>query len=414
MIGAHPDDEDTELLTVLVRGMGAETAYLSLNRGEGGQNLIGPELGEALGLDPHRGAAGGPPPRRRAAVLHPGLRFRLLEDARRDLGALAPRHGSQGRRADRAPVPPAGHRLGIQRHAARRPRPASGGRVGGDGGVSGGGGFDPVSRARERGGARALDPAQALPQHAVRHRRDHHGLSRAARSIAPAGLSYHQIAMAGRSLHRSQDMGQLQTLGPSRVRLALVEDRTGARCRRLVRRARHRCHPAPDPSRAPADADAASLLALRRAWAAAGVPADELAHLDRATFAAVGRRVRRARATTTASSPDSGSRWCSSAGTRATPPTPSGLRLRVAAGVAADSGAATPAARARRAGRPPGDRRASGTTRRSRRPTSGSAPASRRCMTGAPPRPPCGASPSARRSSRRISCSTAPRWRAVR
>src|SRR3954469_9130098 len=50
MIGAHPDDEDTELLTVLVRGLGAEAAYLSLNRGEGGQNLIGPELGEALGL----------------------------------------------------------------------------------------------------------------------------------------------------------------------------------------------------------------------------------------------------------------------------------------------------------------------------------------------------------------------------
>src|SRR4051812_37885869 len=50
VIGAHPDDEDTELLTVLVRGTGAEAAYLSLNRGEGGQNLIGPELGEALGL----------------------------------------------------------------------------------------------------------------------------------------------------------------------------------------------------------------------------------------------------------------------------------------------------------------------------------------------------------------------------
>ena len=50
MIGAHPDDEDTELLTVLVRGQGAETAYLSLNRGEGGQNLIGAELGQALGL----------------------------------------------------------------------------------------------------------------------------------------------------------------------------------------------------------------------------------------------------------------------------------------------------------------------------------------------------------------------------
>jgi LmbE family N-acetylglucosaminyl deacetylase len=50
VIGAHPDDEDTELLTVLVRGMGAEAAYLALNRGEGGQNLIGSELGETLGL----------------------------------------------------------------------------------------------------------------------------------------------------------------------------------------------------------------------------------------------------------------------------------------------------------------------------------------------------------------------------
>ncbi len=41
------------------------------------------------------------------------------------------------------------------------------------------------------------------------------------------GKSFHQIAMAGRSLHRSQDMGQLQGIGPSQVRLALVEDRTG-------------------------------------------------------------------------------------------------------------------------------------------------------------------------------------------
>ena len=33
VIGAHPDDEDTELLTILTRGEGAEAAYLSLNRG---------------------------------------------------------------------------------------------------------------------------------------------------------------------------------------------------------------------------------------------------------------------------------------------------------------------------------------------------------------------------------------------
>ena len=50
MIAAHPDDEDTSLLTTLARGYGARTAYLSLSRGEGGQNLIGPELDEGLGI----------------------------------------------------------------------------------------------------------------------------------------------------------------------------------------------------------------------------------------------------------------------------------------------------------------------------------------------------------------------------
>ena len=50
MIGAHPDDEDTSLLAALARGMGAQTAYLSHTRGEGGQNLIGPELDEGLGI----------------------------------------------------------------------------------------------------------------------------------------------------------------------------------------------------------------------------------------------------------------------------------------------------------------------------------------------------------------------------
>ena len=45
--------------------------------------------------------------------------------------------------------------------------------------------------------------------------------------IDPAvGQSFHQIAMRGRSLHRSQDMGQLQGIGPSPVRLRLAEDRT--------------------------------------------------------------------------------------------------------------------------------------------------------------------------------------------
>ena len=50
MIGAHPDDEDTFLIAWLSRGRHVTTAYLSLTRGDGGQNLIGNELGEALGV----------------------------------------------------------------------------------------------------------------------------------------------------------------------------------------------------------------------------------------------------------------------------------------------------------------------------------------------------------------------------
>jgi LmbE family N-acetylglucosaminyl deacetylase len=48
-VAAHPDDEDTPIIAWLARGRHVETAYLSLTRGDGGQNLIGNELGEALG-----------------------------------------------------------------------------------------------------------------------------------------------------------------------------------------------------------------------------------------------------------------------------------------------------------------------------------------------------------------------------
>ncbi len=46
----HPDDEEAGVLTLLSRGMGVRTALLTLNRGEGGANAIGPELFDALGL----------------------------------------------------------------------------------------------------------------------------------------------------------------------------------------------------------------------------------------------------------------------------------------------------------------------------------------------------------------------------
>ena len=50
MIGAHPDDEDTQIITWLAKARHVETAYLSLTRGDGGQNLIGNELGPQLGM----------------------------------------------------------------------------------------------------------------------------------------------------------------------------------------------------------------------------------------------------------------------------------------------------------------------------------------------------------------------------
>jgi LmbE family N-acetylglucosaminyl deacetylase len=49
-IAAHPDDENTNLIALWANGSLYQTAYLSVTRGDGGQNLIGPELGERLGI----------------------------------------------------------------------------------------------------------------------------------------------------------------------------------------------------------------------------------------------------------------------------------------------------------------------------------------------------------------------------
>src|SRR5499426_1513187 len=49
-ITAHPDDEDGAMLTWLSRQQGVRTGLLTLNRGEGGANLVGPELYDALGI----------------------------------------------------------------------------------------------------------------------------------------------------------------------------------------------------------------------------------------------------------------------------------------------------------------------------------------------------------------------------
>lgn len=49
-IAAHPDDENTRLISYMSNQVKARTGYLSLTRGDGGQNLIGPEIRELLGV----------------------------------------------------------------------------------------------------------------------------------------------------------------------------------------------------------------------------------------------------------------------------------------------------------------------------------------------------------------------------
>lgn len=49
-LAAHPDDENTRLISYMSNQVKARTAYLALTRGDGGQNLIGPEIRELLGI----------------------------------------------------------------------------------------------------------------------------------------------------------------------------------------------------------------------------------------------------------------------------------------------------------------------------------------------------------------------------
>src|SRR5688572_15232750 len=49
-VAAHPDDENTAIITQMANGRLVEAAYLSMTRGDGGQNLIGSEIRDLLGL----------------------------------------------------------------------------------------------------------------------------------------------------------------------------------------------------------------------------------------------------------------------------------------------------------------------------------------------------------------------------
>jgi LmbE family N-acetylglucosaminyl deacetylase len=211
MIAAHPDDENTSLLTFVTRGLGGRAAYLSLSRGEGGQNLIGPELGTGLGV----------------------IRTEELLAARAVDGAeqYFTRAYDFGfsRSADEAfRFWPRDSVLADVLDVIRRFRPQI---------------IMSVFWGTPRDGHGQHQVAGAMAHEAyslladsswgpVKLYRSAFRESEASTLTIPVGLldpvvgrSYSQIAAASRSRHRSQDMGQLQRPGPAAVRLALVARR---------------------------------------------------------------------------------------------------------------------------------------------------------------------------------------------
>jgi LmbE family N-acetylglucosaminyl deacetylase len=220
VIAAHPDDEDTTLLTLVSRGMGGEAAYLSLSRGEGGQNLIGPELGVGLGLIRSRellaarAIDGSRQYFTRAydfgytlsleETLGQWPKDAMLEDAVRVIRRFKPQvvvsvfpgvpHRNHGQHQEAGVVayaafPLAGDAAALPQLAAEGLAPWTPQALycctyfGGEGAT--------VTMSTS-----AIDPW--------------------------TGKSTYQLASASRSMHRSQDMGRLQPLGPQEGRLVWV------------------------------------------------------------------------------------------------------------------------------------------------------------------------------------------------
>ena len=213
MIGAHPDDEDTQLLVLLARGMGAQAAYLSLSRGEGGQNLIGPELGAELGVI-------------RTEEL---LSARELDGARQFF-TRAYDFGYSKTADETFRFWPRDSILKDVVDIIRRFRPQIIISVF-SGTPADGHGQHQVSGIVAR---QAFDLMRDSAGGPLKFYRSTRGDTSATTLALPVGVldailgqSYFQIAMASRSRHRSQDMGQLQRAGPATARVALVATKPG-------------------------------------------------------------------------------------------------------------------------------------------------------------------------------------------
>lgn len=229
--GAHPDDEDSALLAYLARGRQARTAYLSLTRGDGGQNLIGPELYDALGV----------------IRTEEMMAARRLDGAEQfftrayDFGFSKKREEALAR-WDRAVV------LGDMVRVIRTFRPlvivsAWRGTL-----VDGHGHHQAAGLLTAEAFKAAADASQfpdqiaggLRPWQAKKLYVRVSGRSQQGREPEPytlmintgefdplLGRSYYEIAMEGRSQHRSQDQGALQNRGPQYSYLKLVESSVG-------------------------------------------------------------------------------------------------------------------------------------------------------------------------------------------
>ncbi|MBI2302187.1 MAG: PIG-L family deacetylase [Armatimonadetes bacterium] len=219
-VAAHPDDEDSALLAYLARGEGARVAYYSLNRGEGGQNSIGPELYEPLGVI-------------RTEEL---LAARRLDGAEQYFGLCFDfgfsKSADEGKRLwgeDAA--------LGDLVELVRRFRPqVIISRFIGD--ASDGHGHHRFAGLITRRAFRAAADPQAFPEQLARGLQTWQASKLYLRGLADRpwpcrvptgefsplyGRTYQALAFEGRSCHRTQDMGRIQTKGPEVSALDLAD-----------------------------------------------------------------------------------------------------------------------------------------------------------------------------------------------
>jgi len=225
--GAHPDDEDSAFIARTARGDHARVAYLSLTRGEGGQNIIGPELFDALGV----------------------IRTEELLQARRLDGgeqffSRAFDYGFSKTLAEAKSKWNEREVLGDMVRVIRTFRPLvihsrfAGNENDGHGQHQFAGYLTPLAFKA------AADPAQYPEQVAEGlrpwqarklYRAGGRGANNAVTTevqtggVDPViGRSYAAIAAEGRSQHKSQEMGGIEPLGPSASGLHLIESRAPA------------------------------------------------------------------------------------------------------------------------------------------------------------------------------------------